>query len=82
MIKVNNLYEEYRKAHNLPAIEDYGFAKEHDPKSQAIYDYISQVDLANGDAFYFKCGGDGDNGEMLMDLLDMYFMRGEQNAKI
>lgn len=71
---MNNLYEEYRKSNNIPAIKDYGFVKEHDAKSQAIYNYISQVDFANGDAFCFKSGGDGDNGEMLMDLLDMYFM--------
>ena len=38
-------------------------------------DFISEVDFANGAAFCFKCGGDGDNGEMLMSLLDEYFSR-------
>ena len=65
--------ELYRKEHHLPKIENYGFSKEHNPKSKEIYDYISKVDYANGDAFCFKEGGDGDNGEMLMDLLDTFF---------
>ena len=54
-------------------MENYGFAKEHNPKSKEIYDFISELDFNNGDAFYFTHGGDGDNGEMLMDLLDCYF---------
>ena len=65
--------ELYRKDHGLPKIDNYGFSKEHNPKSREIYNFISEVDFANGDAFCFKCGGDGDNGEMLMDLLDKYF---------
>ena len=40
-------------------MKDYGMAKNHNPKSKEIYD--------------FKSGGDGDNGEFLMDLLDCYF---------
>lgn len=75
------MFEKYRKEHNLPAVEDYGFAKDHNPKSREIYDFISEVDFGNGDAFCFKSGGDGDNGEMLMDLLDLYFERKSQDGQ-
>lgn len=54
-------------------IQDYGMAKEHNPKSKELYNFISDLDFANGDFFCFKSGGDGDNGECLMDLLDCYF---------
>ncbi|MDY2593929.1 MAG: hypothetical protein SOW34_03285 [Oliverpabstia sp.] len=59
----------------MDTIKDYGMVKEHHPKSQEIYRFISELDFANGDAFVFKSGGDGDNGELLMDLLDCYFAR-------
>ena len=54
-------------------MKDYGMAKHHNPKSEEIYDFISDLDFKNGDFFCFKSGGDGDNGEFLMDLLDAYF---------
>jgi hypothetical protein len=37
--------EEYRAAHNLPKIENYGMSVEHNPKSKEIYDFISEVDF-------------------------------------
>ena len=58
-------------------MEDYGMVKEHNIKSKEIYDFISELDFQNGDVFCFKSGGDGDNGEFLMDLLDCYFNRKE-----
>ena len=58
---------------NQIQIEDYGFGKDHDPRSERIFRFIEDVDLHNGDVFCFKSGGDGDNGEMLMDLLDAYW---------
>ena len=54
-------------------MKDYGMVKEHNSKSKEIYDFISELDFKNGDVFCFKSGGDGDNGELLMDLLDCYF---------
>ena len=45
----------------------------HEPLSEHIYEIISDLDFALGDSFAFKSGGDGDNGEQLMYLLDAYF---------
>ena len=59
-------------------MKDYGMAKDHNPKSVEIYKFISDLDFENGDFFYFKSGGDGANGEFLMDLLDCYFESKEQ----
>jgi hypothetical protein len=47
---------------------------EHDPRSVKLYEFISQLDFNEAnDAFGFVSGGDGDNGEHLMYLLDCYF---------
>ena len=54
-------------------IINYGFAKQHNPKSKELFEFISTLDFENGDYFCFKSGGDGDNGEILMDLFDCYF---------
>lgn len=44
----------------------------HHPKSFELYELIDAVDLKlGGDAFGFKAGGDGDNGEHLMYILDI-----------
>ena len=59
-----------KKKMKVPKIDNYGLVKSHHEKSKEIYDFISETDFANGDAFCFKKGGDG---EMLMDLLDAYF---------
>lgn len=72
--------EEYRVAHNLPKIENYGMRVGHNPMSEDIYKFISEVDFANGDFFVFKSGGDGDSGEFLMSLLDEYFKDRTQNS--
>lgn len=46
----------------------------HHPESLVLY---KRIEAANfklcGDYFRFKSGGDGDNGETLMYLLDMIF---------
>lgn len=54
-----------------------GFAKEHLPQSRELFDHISKLDFENGDYFCFKRGGDGDNGEVLMDYFDDFFICGE-----
>jgi hypothetical protein len=48
----------------------------HDPRSIEIAEALGDIDYADGgDYFCFKFGGDGDNGEHLMYLLDIYFAR-------
>jgi len=52
----------------------------HDPRTVAIYEHIEKLDIEKcGDFFCFKHGGDGDNGEHLMYLMDDYFY--EQDCK-
>ena len=47
---------------------------EHDPRSVKLYEFVSQLDFNEAnEAFGFVSGGDGDNGEHLMYLLDCYF---------
>jgi len=44
----------------------------HHPKSRLLYKDIASVDWEFGnDYFGFKSGGDGDNGEHLMYILDI-----------
>lgn len=48
----------------------------HDPRSEELARAIGAIDMEHGsDYFCFKFGGDGDNGEHLMYLLDIYFER-------
>ena len=48
----------------------------HDPRSVALYTSIAKIDYEEcDDSFGFKSGGDGDNGETLMYLLDIHFER-------
>lgn len=50
----------------------------HHPQSERLYKIISTMDQKyGGDYFEFKNGGDGDNGEHLMYLLDIYFEQQE-----
>lgn len=46
---------------------------EHLSETEELYQFISALDFEFGDAFCFKSGGDGDNGELLMFYLDLYF---------
>jgi hypothetical protein len=51
----------------------------HDPRSIKIANGIAEIDFNEcSDSFGFKFGGDGDNGETLMYLLDVYFEREDQ----
>ena len=46
----------------------------HHPKSVALYKKIEDLDWEfQDDCFCWKSGGDGDNGENLMYLLDIIF---------
>ena len=46
----------------------------HDERSKEIFVFLKDYDFEHcNDFFCFKSGGDGDNGEHLMYLLDEYF---------
>jgi len=54
----------------------------HHPKSVELYRAIAEIDLKyNDDYFDFKSGGDGDNGETLMYVFDIYFENQETAIK-
>ena len=55
---------------------------DHHPKAEELVRAIASLDFEYGNDFFcFKIGGDGDNGEHLMYLLDIYFERlDEQRA--
>ena len=61
--------------------ERYEEGVPHDSRSEKLYRELANIDFENGDSFQFKAGGDGDNGEALMYLLDVYFER-HPEAKI
>lgn len=47
---------------------------DHDPRSVDLFKFIETLDFEQcSDSFGFKSGGDGDNGETLMFLMDCYF---------
>ena len=52
----------------------------HDRRSEKLYRAIAALDFENGDSFCFKSGGDGDNGEQLMYLLDVYFEQEDRES--
>lgn len=55
---------------------------DHHPESTALYKRIADLDFKHGgDFFCFKSGGDGDNGEHLMYLLDIIFEEDHDNRK-
>ncbi|QDP48753.1 MAG: hypothetical protein Unbinned5081contig1000_2 [Prokaryotic dsDNA virus sp.] len=46
----------------------------HHPKSEEVVHALADMDWKyGGDTFCIKTGGDGDNGETMMYLLDIYF---------
>ena len=63
----NRLSVEQRWANEMP----------HHSRSEHIYSQLAEADTSIGDdRFGFKAGGDGDNGEHLMYLLDDLIDRG------
>jgi len=47
---------------------------DHHPESERMYKRLAEIDFHFGDDYFcFKSGGDGDNGEVLMYLLDILF---------
>lgn len=71
----------YTKIKELTISQRWEQGLEHDSRSTAIYTNIAEIDFfENGNAFNFKAGGDGDNGETLMYLLDVHFEREDMKA--
>jgi len=53
----------------------------HDPRTVELFKHIAKIDFEEcKDYFCFKSGGDGDNGEHLMYLIDDFFF--EQDRKL
>jgi len=54
---------------------------EHHPESIALMEAIATLDfIFNDDYFCWAVGGDGDNGEQLMYLMDIYFEARDKNG--
>lgn len=69
------IFDPYRK-HNIELDPEkrWEAGTDHHPKSVELMEHIEKLDLCfNDDSFCWKTGGDGDNGESLMYLMDMYF---------
>ena len=54
---------------------------DHDPRSEKIARGVAKIDFDNGDLLCLKFGGDGDNGETLMFLLDCYFAQIDEDER-
>lgn len=58
----------------IPIDERWESGIPHDPFSKKMMEFIADYDFHEcSDFFCWKIGGDGDNGEQLMYLLDEYF---------
>ena len=66
-------YGEARKL-GLTAVDRWAEGREHHPKTKRLFAFIARHDAHDfGDYFFWKMGGDGDNGETLMFEMDTYF---------
>lgn len=80
MTKKKNRITETKKKNRITERWENGV--DHDNRSIEIYEAISKIDYEEcSDSFQFTCGGDGDNGETLMFLLDCYFEDLDKNKK-
>jgi len=82
------------KSKIVPEYEQYGIetdqnvrwesGTDHHPKSEELMRHIAELDFCfMGDYFCWKTGGDGDNGEFLMYLMDMFFeLQDAKNEKM
>lgn len=75
-ITLKRLQEAYKKINGVEydINKRWEEGKPHHPKSIALFKKIQEVDFIwNNDHFCWKYGGDGDNGESLMYVLDIIF---------
>ena len=67
------LLEDYKDI-NVDVFNRWQNGIEHHSRSKEIMSHIMALDFEfMNDYFCWKVGGDGDNGEVLMYLFDMYF---------
>jgi hypothetical protein len=65
---------EIGKREGLTEIDRWGKGKDHHFQSRRLMKFLMDHDFNDyGDYFYWKIGGDGDNGETLMYQLDAFF---------
>lgn len=51
----------------------------HDPRTKTLFEGVADLDFRlNSDFFCWKWGGDGDNGEVFMFVLDEYLQRRDE----
>lgn len=55
---------------------------DHHPMSEELMEWMMDVDFNTGDSLCLKKGGDGDNGEALMFLMDGFFENLDTTAEI
>lgn len=67
---------DYEKAKELGLTQKNRWEEgiDHHPMSRRLMDFLSEHDFADyADYFFWKLGGDGDNGETLMYEMDAFF---------
>jgi hypothetical protein len=52
----------------------------HHPKSEKLFKFMYDRDWEEGGSLDLEYGGDGDNGESLMYLMDQYFEEQERES--
>lgn len=53
---------------------------DHHPKSIEFAKHVHAVEMMSKNDFYLDFGGDGDNGETVLFLLDIFFEAQEKNG--
>lgn len=68
---------------NLKVRDRWSDGVDHEPESKALVELIADMDYLHfNDYFCFKLGGDGDNGEILMYIIDALIENGLIEIKI
>jgi hypothetical protein len=63
-----------KKVKSMSITDRWEMGIPHDPRSVEMYNALAKIDWEQGgDSMDLKSGGDGDNGENLMYLMDVYF---------
>lgn len=77
-----NLVDRFDKAGVDPDVDRWSLGIPHHPKSETLVRELVDVDFVFfNDYFGWKVGGDGDNGETLMYMLDVLFDLHDKEAE-